>query len=32
MAIVLDGSGFTIEKIVRIARLNEKVELSNKAL
>ena len=32
MAIVLDGNGLTIEKIVRIARLNEKVELSNEAL
>jgi histidine ammonia-lyase len=27
MAIVLDGSGLTIEKLVRIARHNEKVEL-----
>ncbi len=27
MAIVLDGSGLTIEKIVKIARQNEKVEL-----
>ena len=32
MAIVLDGSGLTIEKIVRIARFNEKVELSKEAL
>ena len=27
MTIVLDGSGLTIEKLVRIARDNEKVEL-----
>ena len=27
MAIILDGSGFTIEKLVQIARYNEKVEL-----
>jgi len=27
MAIVLDGSGLTIEKLVRIARFNEEVEL-----
>ncbi|MCH7962426.1 MAG: aromatic amino acid lyase [Bacteroidetes bacterium] len=32
MAIVLDGNGLTIEKLVRIARFNEKVELSNEAL
>ncbi len=32
MAIVLDGSGLTIEKLVRIARYNEKVELSGEAL
>src|SRR5210317_1709878 len=32
MAIVLDGNGLTIDKLVRIARLNEKVELSNEAL
>ncbi len=32
MPIVLDGSGLSIEKIVQIARFNEKVELSNKAL
>ncbi len=32
MAIVLDGSGLTIEKLVRIARYNEKVELSEDAL
>ncbi len=32
MAIILDGSGLTIEKIVKIARLNEKVELSSDAL
>ena len=27
MAIILDGTGLTIEKMVRIARANEKVEL-----
>ncbi|MCK4996472.1 MAG: aromatic amino acid lyase, partial [Thermoplasmatales archaeon] len=32
MTIVLDGSGFTIEKLVRIARKNEKVELHPNAL
>ena len=32
MAIVLDGNGLTIEKVVQIARFNEKVELSNEAL
>ena len=32
MAIVLDGSGLTIEKLVSIARLNEKVEFSKEAL
>ncbi|MFC2102849.1 histidine ammonia-lyase [Bacteroidota bacterium] len=32
MSIVLDGSGLTIEKVVQIARFNEKVELSNEAL
>ena len=32
MTIVLDGSGLTIEKLVRIARNNEKVELHPKAL
>ena len=32
MTIVLDGSGFTIEKLVRIARNNEKVELHPNAL
>ncbi len=32
MAITLDGSGFTIEKLVRIARHHEKVELSSAAL
>jgi histidine ammonia-lyase len=32
MPIVLDGSELTIEKVVRIARFNEKVELSNEAL
>lgn len=32
MAIVLDGSGLTIEKVVRIARHNEKVELSTEAV
>jgi len=32
VAITLDGSGFTIEKLVRIARHHEKVELSAAAL
>jgi histidine ammonia-lyase len=32
MSIVLNGSGLAIEKVVQIARFNEKVELSNKAL
>ncbi len=32
MAITLNGSGLTVEKLVRIARLNEKVELSKDAL
>ncbi len=32
MSIVLNGSGLTIEKLVRIARFNEKVELGNDAL
>jgi len=32
MAIVLDGSGLTIEKLVRIARFNEEVELHPEAL
>ncbi|MBT8387358.1 MAG: aromatic amino acid ammonia-lyase [Ignavibacteria bacterium] len=32
MAIVLDGSGLTIEKILRIARFNEKVELDKSAI
>ena len=32
MTIVLDGSGLTIEKLVRIARFNEKVELSDASL
>jgi len=32
MAIVLDGKGLTIEKLVQIARFNEKVELHPKAL
>ncbi|MCP5047009.1 MAG: aromatic amino acid lyase [bacterium] len=32
MAIVLEGSGLTIEKLVRIARYNEKVELHPDAL
>jgi histidine ammonia-lyase len=32
MTIVLDGSGLTIEKLVRIARFNEKVELAPDAL
>ncbi len=32
MAIVLDGSGLTIEKLVRIARHGEKVELARESL
>ena len=32
MAIVLDGSGLTVEKLVRIARFGEKVELAPEAL
>ncbi|APF19892.1 phenylalanine/histidine ammonia-lyase [Caldithrix abyssi DSM 13497] len=32
MAIVLDGKSLTIEKLVRIARFNEKVELAPEAL
>jgi len=32
MAIILDGNNLTIEKIVRIARFNEKVELAPEAL
>ena len=32
MSIILDGSGLTAEKLVRIARLNEKVELDPEAL
>jgi len=32
MAIVLDGSGLTVEKLVQIARYNEKVELHPEAL
>ena len=32
MSIVLNGSGLTIEKVVRIARHNEKVELAPEAL
>ena len=32
MAIVIDGSGLTIEKVVKIARDNEKVELAPAAL
>jgi len=32
MAIELNGSGLTIEKLVRIARFNEKVNLSNDAI
>ncbi|MCU7514176.1 MAG: aromatic amino acid lyase [Ignavibacteria bacterium] len=32
MSVVLSGSGLTIEKLVRIARRNEKVELSPEAL
>ena len=32
MSIVLDGSGLTVEKLVRIARHKEKVELSQDAI
>lgn len=32
MSIILNGSGLTIEKVVKIARFNEKVELSSDAL
>lgn len=32
MSVILDGSNLTVEKLVRIARHNEKVELSNEAL
>jgi histidine ammonia-lyase len=32
MSIVLDGSGLTVEKLVRIARDKEKIELSKEAL
>jgi len=32
MSIVLDGSGLTIEKLVRIARFGENVELDKNAL
>ena len=32
MSIILDGSNLTVEKIVRIARHKEKVEISNEAL
>ncbi len=32
MTIILDGSGLTIEKIVRIPRFNEPVELAPAAL
>ena len=32
MSIILDGSNLTVEKIVKIARHNEKVELSKEAL
>jgi histidine ammonia-lyase len=32
MSVILDGSNLTVEKIVRIARHKEKVELSNEAL
>ena len=32
MAIVLDGSGLTVEKLVQIARYNEKVEIHPEAL
>ena len=32
MAVVISGSGLTVEKLVRIARLNEKVELHNDAI
>ncbi|MCU0342209.1 MAG: aromatic amino acid ammonia-lyase [Ignavibacterium sp.] len=32
MSIILDGSNFTIEKLVKIARHKEKVEISNEAI
>ena len=32
MSIILDGSNLTVEKIVKIARHKEKVELSSEAL
>lgn len=32
MSVVLNGSGLTLEKVVRIARFNEKVELDNGAV
>jgi histidine ammonia-lyase len=32
MSVILDGSNLTVEKIVRIARHKEKVEISNEAL
>jgi len=32
MPIILDGSGLTVEKLVRIARDGEKVEISTNAL
>ncbi len=32
MAIIIDGSGLNIEKVVRVARFNEKVELAPAAL
>ncbi len=32
MSIILDGSNLTVEKLVKIARLKEKVELSSEAL
>ena len=32
MAITLNGSGLTVEKLVRIARFNEKVELSKDSI
>ena len=32
MSVILDGKSLTIDKVVRIARFNEKVELDNEAL
>ena len=32
MSIILNGSGLTVEKLVRVARHNEKVELDKNAL